>query len=76
MNQNSTPACIRLLRLPEVLHRVGLKKSSVYDGIRNNTFPRPSKLGARAVAWSELQISDWINKRMAAPAGIEPAFTP
>ena len=65
----------RMLRLPEVMHRVGLKKSSIYDGIQKGTFPNPIKLSRRAVCWPESQITDWLEK-LAAPAGIEPASTP
>ncbi|WP_377702129.1 helix-turn-helix transcriptional regulator [Pseudoduganella sp. UC29_71] len=50
----------RLLRLPSVLAQVGLKKTTVYDGIKRGTFPAPLKLGARAVAWSAADIDAWV----------------
>lgn len=46
----------RLLRLPAVLDRVGYKRSRFLDLVRLGVFPRPVKLGARAVAWPESQI--------------------
>ncbi len=50
----------RLLRLPDVEARTGLKKSALYAGMKAGTFPVCIKLGARAVAWSESDIADWI----------------
>lgn len=58
-----------LLRLPEVLRRVGLKKSSVYDYIQRGWFPRPVPLGVRMVAWNSADIDAWIANRLA--AGLE-----
>jgi prophage regulatory protein len=55
----------RLLRLPEVCDRVALKKAGVYKAVREGRFPRPLKLGKRAVAWRERAINDWIAERMA-----------
>ena len=43
----------RLLRLPDVEARTGLKKSAIYAGIKSGTFPVPVKLGPRAAAWME-----------------------
>ncbi|MFN7584434.1 MAG: helix-turn-helix transcriptional regulator, partial [Bacteroidota bacterium] len=34
----------RVLRLPEVRHRVGLGRSSIYRLIQHNKFPPPVKL--------------------------------
>lgn len=58
----STPQ--RLLRLPEVEARVGLRKSSIYDGVKNGTFPTPVKLSRRAVCWPEASIEAWITERI------------
>ncbi len=55
-----------LIRLPEVLRRVGLKKSSVYDYIQRGWFPRPVPLGVRSVAWNSADIDAWITNRIAA----------
>ncbi|WP_423747975.1 helix-turn-helix transcriptional regulator [Fundidesulfovibrio agrisoli] len=58
----------RLVRLPEVLHRVGYKRSRFLDLVRQGVFPRPVKLGARAVAWPESQI-DALVERLASGQG-------
>jgi prophage regulatory protein len=55
----------RLLRLPEVIARVGLKRSTIYKRMGEGTFPKPKKIGQRSVAWSETDIDLWINEVMA-----------
>jgi prophage regulatory protein len=61
----------RLLRLPEVESRVGLKKSAIYAGCsaKPPTFPVPIKLSPRAVAWPESAIQAWIAGRIKASQG-------
>ncbi|ADP02345.1 gp52 [Burkholderia phage KL3] len=50
----------RLLRFAEVRSRIGLSKSEIYRRIGAGTFPAGVKLGARAVAWHESAVEDWI----------------
>lgn len=50
----------RLIRLPEVEHRVGLKKSAIYQWIKEGRFPAPRKLGPTCSVWTESSINDWI----------------
>jgi len=52
----------RLLRLPDVCAWTGLSKSEIYRRIKEETFPAPIKLGARAVAWTDASINEWIYK--------------
>lgn len=54
-----------ILRLPEVIHRTGLSRSSIYLQVSKGTFPSPIKLGARASGWVEADINDWVDKRIA-----------
>jgi len=51
---------LRLLRLPEVLELTGLKKSSIYARSKEGSFPKPVKVGARAVAWYAHEVEEWI----------------
>lgn len=51
----------RLLRLPAVLKLTGLKKSSIYAKAKNGTFPKPVKIGSRAVAWRSDELVKWID---------------
>jgi prophage regulatory protein len=46
----------RLLRLPEVLARIPISKSTWWAGVKKGAFPKPRKLGARVCAWREQDI--------------------
>ena len=59
----------RLLRLPEVAERVGLRRTAIYDGIAAGTFPSPVHVTSRAVRWKESQIEIWIAERPNAREG-------
>lgn len=52
-----------LLRLPVVIERTGLSRSSIYSKLEKGEFPKPVKLGERAVAWRDNDIADWISSR-------------
>lgn len=50
----------RLLRLPEVISRVGLKRSSIYQRMSEGRFPKSRSLGAKCAVWVEAEIDAWI----------------
>ena len=50
----------RLLRLPEVMARVGLKRSAIYQRMTDGRFPRSRSLGPKCTVWIESEIDDWI----------------
>lgn len=50
----------RLIRLPEVIARVGLKRSSIYQRMAEGRFPKGRSLGPRCVVWVEAEIDAWI----------------
>lgn len=54
----------RILRRPEVEHRVGLSRSTIYAAMADGTFPKPVRLGRRAVGWSTSSIDEWISTRL------------
>ncbi|PEQ10333.1 hypothetical protein B2G71_22760 [Novosphingobium sp. PC22D] len=51
----------RMLRLPEVMHRVGIRRSTIYKRMSEGSFPTPKHLGPRCVAWLETDIDEWID---------------
>jgi prophage regulatory protein len=53
-------AAARLIRLPEVMARVGLKRSSIYLRMAEGRFPKNRSLGSRCAVWVEAEIDDWI----------------
>lgn len=48
------------LRLPEVIRRTGLGRSTIYLRVNNGTFPAPLKIGIRAIAWLESDVDSWL----------------
>ncbi|MCF7545439.1 helix-turn-helix transcriptional regulator [Pseudomonas petrae] len=61
---------LRVLRLRQVIQRVGLSRSTIYDRINpkssryDESFPKPIKIGASAIGWIESSISEWIESRI------------
>ena len=54
---------MRLERLPEVKALTSLSRAHLYSLITSGAFPRPKRVGKRAVAWVSADIDDWINSR-------------
>jgi prophage regulatory protein len=50
----------KILRLPDVLNRVGFSRSTIYAFVSKGRFPAPVKIGARAVGWLDTDIDQWI----------------
>ena len=65
------PKNVRILRLDEVLSRVGLRRSTVYLKITLGEFPRPIPLGGKAVGWLDYEIEHWFNDRIKQREGKE-----
>ena len=53
-----------ILRLPQVIQRTGLSRSSIYLRMANNEFPESVSLGGRAIGWLENEIDEWIVERI------------
>ncbi len=51
-------------RLPEVMNRTGLSRSSIYDKIAKSEFPTRINLGLRAVGWIADEVEAWIQSRI------------
>jgi prophage regulatory protein len=52
-----------LLPLPEVMRRVGLGRTTIYDRVAAGTFPAPRKLGehpSAPIRWRSSEIDAWI----------------
>jgi prophage regulatory protein len=64
---SENPVCFS--RLPRVKQRTGLSRSSIYAKISIGEFPAPVNLGARAVAWIDSEIEEWIRGRVEASRG-------
>ena len=53
----------KILRRKDVEKYTGLSRSTIYAMMTEGNFPRPLRLGKRAVGWTEGAISDWISSR-------------
>ena len=56
----------KMYRLPEVMTITGLSRSSIYLRMSTNEFPKPIKIGRRAVGWTEDSIITWQSNIMEA----------
>lgn len=53
----------RILRRPAVLETTGLSTSTIYEMMARDEFPKPIRLGKRAVGWPESAILEWLEQR-------------
>lgn len=58
-----------VLRLPAVLQRVGVSRSTLYHFIQHGMFPPPLKLGKRASGWLDSDVEKFLRDRMLARVG-------
>lgn len=54
---------LRLERLTEVCVRTGVPRARIYELVAAGEFPRPRKIGKRAVGWRSDEIDRWIQSR-------------
>lgn len=50
----------RIIRLPTVLARTGLSRSTLYRKIAEGTFPRQIPISINGAGWHESAIERWI----------------
>jgi len=58
----------KALRLPAVIERTALSRSSIYRLVQLGRFPEPIKLSERASAWRESDVTAWLESRRPANA--------
>ena len=54
----------RILRIKDVIKITALSNSTIYELIKSNDFPRPKRIGKRAVGWLENDIQNWVDSRL------------
>ena len=57
---NQTQLADTVLRLPQVLARVGISRSQVYAMIAAGSFPAPIPVSSRIRGWLESEITDFV----------------
>ena len=63
----------KILRLPDVLQRCGLSRSSLYALMAENQFPKSVKISMRSVGWVESDLDDWVQNRIDIARASNPA---
>ncbi|SDX69564.1 transcriptional regulator, AlpA family [Albimonas donghaensis] len=58
----------RILRRREVETLISLSRSTIYMMIADGSFPRPIRLGKRAVGWRESIVLAWLESRKSSQA--------
>lgn len=58
---NAMPDPDRIIRLPTVLDRTGLSRSTLYRKIAEGTFPAQLKISVHGAGWRESDINGWID---------------
>lgn len=54
----------RILRLPAVLERTGLSRSTLYRKIQAGTFPKQVPISIRCAGWRESTVDEWMRNPM------------
>ena len=54
-----------IIRLPEVIAKTGLSRSTIYCQISKGNFPKGVPIGDHARGWLNYEIDEWIEARAA-----------
>jgi prophage regulatory protein len=65
-NSASEVHAAEFLRMPSVVRRTGLGRSTIYRLIAERKFPSPVKLAGRAVGWRRSDLDRWSEARPSA----------
>ncbi|GJC06138.1 MULTISPECIES: AlpA family transcriptional regulator [Aeromonas] len=71
MNTCNKP--VRILRLKDVLFKLNIARSTLYDWMNERsprhdpTFPRRVKIGLNSIGWLESEVDCWILSRFDTP---------
>lgn len=67
----------KILRMNEVLKKTAFKsRSSIYAAIENGNFPKPIRLGEKAIGFIEAELDQWILRKIAERDTANPPLTP
>ena len=59
----SVPSSAHIVRIPAVLAKTGLARSSLYAAIARGEFCQPVRLSARTVGFISTEVDAWIQER-------------
>lgn len=52
----------QILRRRQLEEKLGLSRSSIYQMVADGLFPKPIKLGRRAVGWRADDVENWLTE--------------
>ena len=52
-----------IVRMPELLRLTGISRSSVHRLRARGAFPKPVRLGPRAIGWHRAEVVEWLESR-------------
>lgn len=57
---------MRIIRMKELSHVVGMHETQIRQAIAAGAFPRPVKLSdvGRSIGWDEAEVNEWLRKRL------------
>ncbi len=55
---------IKMLRIKEVAEVTGLKPSTIYKLIRQNSFPKGVNLTSRSTGWPSYLVNQWLKNKL------------
>jgi prophage regulatory protein len=62
---------IKMLRLPAVEDKSGYRRTSIYNKMKEGTFPPPVKLAPRRIAWPEYVIDEYLAQKITESASAD-----
>lgn len=55
---------MQIVRLQEVIKMTSLSRTSIYTNIQQGAFPKPIKIGKRAIGFIRDEIDKWFQTQM------------
>ena len=61
---------MNIMRIDEVVKKIGLSRPTIYRYIAKGVFPKSIPLGYQCVGWLEREVNDWILARIELRDGV------
>lgn len=58
-----TQSTTGIWRVKRVIQEIGLSRTTIWRGVRNDTFPKPIRLGVNSVGWLKKDVLEWMDSR-------------
>jgi prophage regulatory protein len=54
---------MQFLRIQDVVNKVTIKKSEIWERVKDGRFPKPISLSPRVTVWDISEIDEWMKKQ-------------